>query len=224
MARITDYDSLVAAVKDELDTAELDVSIDRFIQFAEADFNRTLRTWEMECRTTQPLIETPQAGEDPDFYPFPPDMIELRVVRIQESNYPYLTKVEPTQADKTSSQYIHEYDDYPGNYVHERNGLMLLPSRAWLETNPPFIAGTLDLLYYRTISALDGVTNTSNWLLAKYPDIYYHGVLTQAAPYLYEDVRVPLWGSALKTSIDAVNVLNRERVFSDTQLSSQGEN
>lgn len=203
MARITDYASLVAAIKDELDTSELDDSIDRFIQFAESDLNRKLRTWEMECRTEQDLVAVPDPDvANADFYAFPTDMIELRSVS-SEALGGELLKYQPAQSQTDGN-----------GYVEERGGIQLVPTVGDPNgdgTSP----GKLSLLYYQMLPVLDGVTNTTTWLLTKYPDLYYHGTLLQAAPYLYEDNRVSLWGSAYETSIRSVNALNVERSNSD---------
>jgi hypothetical protein len=58
----------------------------------------------------------------------------------------------------------------------------------------------LTLLYYQTIPALSD-TNTSNWLLAKAPNVYLFGSLTHAAPFMGDDARVALWAQMFTTAV-----------------------
>lgn len=46
------------------------------------------------------------------------------------------------------------------------------------------LSGNLQLQYYAAIPPLASVLTTTNWLLEKYPDIYYYGVGFEAAKYL----------------------------------------
>lgn len=48
------------------------------------------------------------------------------------------------------------------------------------------------LVYMQAIPRLS-VSNTSNWLLARWPNAYLFGSLLQAAPYLDHDDRIPTW-------------------------------
>jgi hypothetical protein len=56
---------------------------------------------------------------------------------------------------------------------------------------------------FRDITSLSS-SNTSNWLLADHPDAYLYGSLLEAAPYLNDDSRVSLWGSAFNEIIDQI--------------------
>ena len=50
----------------------------------------------------------------------------------------------------------------------------------------------LRMVYYARIPHL-GPTQPSNWLLAKYPDVYLYSVLVQSMPYLKDDARLATW-------------------------------
>ena len=47
----------------------------------------------------------------------------------------------------------------------------------------PSIGGDLTVSYYATLPPLTATLTTSNWLLARYPDIYLYGVGFEAAKY-----------------------------------------
>jgi hypothetical protein len=46
------------------------------------------------------------------------------------------------------------------------------------------------------------VSNASNWILARHPDVYLYGSLLQAAPYLRDDERVGLWAPLYAQAIE----------------------
>jgi len=47
-------------------------------------------------------------------------------------------------------------------------------------------------------------SNSSNWILAGYPDVYLYGALTEAAPYLIDDERVGVWKSLYTEAINTL--------------------
>ena len=51
-----------------------------------------------------------------------------------------------------------------------------------------------ELVYYAKLTKLSASVAT-NFLLASSPDIYLYGSLLQAAPYLQDDARIPVWSS-----------------------------
>lgn len=44
-----------------------------------------------------------------------------------------------------------------------------------------------------------------NWLLRDHPDVYLYGALMQAAPFLRDDERIPVWGRFFANAIDSIN-------------------
>lgn len=63
---------------------------------------------------------------------------------------------------------------------------------------------TLSIIGYATITPLDGVTTTSNWVLSAHPDLYLYGTLTEAAVYLRDDEHLPLWRAATDDVLEEV--------------------
>lgn len=57
-----------------------------------------------------------------------------------------------------------------------------------------------EIAYWKAIPALS-VSNTSNWLLTRRPDIYLTAALTNSAPYLADDERLNVWGTMAATGI-----------------------
>jgi hypothetical protein len=65
-------------------------------------------------------------------------------------------------------------------------------------------APTVTVIGYSTLTPLDGVTTTSNWLLASHPDAYLYGALVEAAAFIRDDVHLPLWRAALDDVLEEV--------------------
>lgn len=67
---------------------------------------------------------------------------------------------------------------------------------------------------YKDFSPLsDG--NTSNWILADYPDVYLYGALMEAAPYLHEDERVNIWAQLYAAAISTLKGTVNNADFDD---------
>jgi hypothetical protein len=58
-----------------------------------------------------------------------------------------------------------------------------------------------DLAGGTTITALSGGVN---WLFTAHPDVYLYGALMEAAPYLHDDARVPIWKGLLAEAVEGV--------------------
>ena len=53
----------------------------------------------------------------------------------------------------------------------------------------------------------------TNWVLTSHPDVYLFGSLYQAAPYLKDDERVPVWESRYRSALDQIRVLATQSEF-----------
>jgi hypothetical protein len=60
------------------------------------------------------------------------------------------------------------------------------------------------LTYYQRLPALS--LYTTNWLLTSSPDAYLYGALTQAAPYLKDDARIPVWGELFTAAMTDIKL------------------
>jgi hypothetical protein len=50
----------------------------------------------------------------------------------------------------------------------------------------------------------------SNWILTSHPDLYLYGSLAEAAPYMKDDARVPIWNGRFLAALEECE-LQRER-------------
>jgi hypothetical protein len=61
------------------------------------------------------------------------------------------------------------------------------------------------LVYYAKLAKLSNA-NTTNWLLTQAPDVYLYGSLLQAAPYLQDDARIPVWSELYQSGLDQLQI------------------
>ena len=71
----------------------------------------------------------------------------------------------------------------------------------------------LALTYYASIPAL--ADDDTNWLLDKAPDLYLYASLLEAAPYLKNDQRIPVWMNAAAQAADGLR-MDSERAMRPT--------
>tara|TARA_R110000803_G_scaffold23517_3_gene57647 strand:+ start:4696 stop:5328 length:633 start_codon:yes stop_codon:yes gene_type:complete len=176
---LTTYTELQATVTDFLrrdgDTA-LVAAIPDLIVLAEAQFNRDIRHRRMETTDDLTLTGALQTVA------LPTDYIEARAVVLQTSPLRIMSYVTPVQLDTNWSSGT---SGVPTEYTIIGANMKVgqIPDSGY----------TVELTYYQQIPDL--ATNSTNWLLTNHPDMYLYGALLQAAPYIGDDERIPVWAS-----------------------------
>ena len=139
---------------------DLTSNIPDFITLCEARCNRRLRVREMEVSATLTPVN--------NVCTLPSDFLEARSVRASSDPVSVLT---PLSLDMAADSF--NTAGYPFHYTIQGNSLA---TRA-----PSTLGVTLD--YYGKIPALSN-SNTTNWLLAKAPEISLYGSLLKSAPFM----------------------------------------
>ena len=75
---------------------------------------------------------------------------------------------------------------------------------------PSNTTATITMVYKRNIPALT-VSNTTNWLLTKAPEVYLYGALMQASAFGWDDNRVPLWQAAYADAVETLRIDGERR-------------
>lgn len=184
---LSTYTELRTAIADFLNRDDLTAVIPTFITLAEATFNRKLRDWRMEKRSTAAFNEP--------FELLPSDWIET--IRLSLDGKGPLQLLSP-QDMMTEKGRLGASGD-PRFFTHTAGQIELWPA-------PSAETGSGELVYYGRISALSD-TNASNWLLQAAPDLYLYGSLMHTAPYLKDDPRLAVWGGLYA---DILNSMNEE--------------
>lgn len=190
---ITTYAELQTAITTWLHRNDLAAVAPDFITLAEAKFNRLLRARDMEDAISGTITNGAIA--------LPADFAELKSL--------YADTSPPTSLQPKPLEWIRnqaELATTPLHYAFDQSNLVFWPSSG-------DVAGT----YYARIPALSN-SNTTNWLLTKWPDLYLFGSLEQSAPYLKADPRLPMWQAKVTELILSINADSRAAEVSGGRL------
>ncbi len=197
---ISNYTELQALVEDYLARPDLTARVPDFIRLAEAKFNRVLLHPRMETRTTL-TVDTLLA--DPEFLDLPADFQTMRSVRLSGvAGKPRLGFMTQTQVD----DFRYSRDNVTGQPVYFSivgDEMELVPT-----PNDDF---DIEVLYRANIPPM--ASNATNWLLTLAPDLYLYSALLEAAPYLGNDARIAVWGGAMASVLEQLNIHGERQSF-----------
>lgn len=197
---LTTYTELQAAIAAYLARDDLTSVIPDFVRLAEAKFNRVLLHPRMETRTT---LTVSTLLTSPEFLDLPTDFQTMRSVRLSGVvGKPRLNFLTQTQIE----DYRYSIDNVAGqptSFTIVGDDMELAPT--------PNQNYTVEVLYRGNIPAL--ASNSTNWLLTLAPDLYLYGSLLEASPYIQNDERLSVWGSAVATVIDQLNIHGERQSF-----------
>ena len=184
---ITSYSELQTAVGSWLNRSDLTSNIPDFITLAEASFNRVLRTRNQITRANSSV--------NAQYVALPTDLLELFNIQVNTDPIKRLEQVSLDKADDLRSSL--SSSGTPSYFAITGSNIELIPT--------PDDTKTIEIIYYAKITALTS-TNTTNWLLDNYPDIYLYGTLVQAEPFLMNDERLGTWGTLLSKAQEELRV------------------
>lgn len=183
---LTNYADLQAAVANHLHRSDLSSIIPDLITLAE---HRIFSDLNSRAQDTVSTLSTAANVETVDI---PADFINARSLTVTGT-----TPV--TVLDyKSPDQYEAEY---PWGTKSVPQGYTIIGSKFYLAPTPD-AAYSLRLVYQSKVPALSGGTN---WLMTAFPAVYLYATLCASAPYIRDDVRLPMWEQLYKESIGGVN-------------------
>ncbi len=197
---ITNYTELKSSVSGWLNRDDLTTQIPDFIRLAESFISDELRHWRGEKRAETTL--------DGQFIGLPSDWVET--IRIHTNaggtgDMRYLSRAQ-MQSMRAANE---DASGAPEFYTHNAGQLELYPT--------PDGNYSADLAYYADAGALSD-SNTTNWVLTKYPDIYLYGTLLQAGMYLMDTEMEQRWAALYRAAVDRANRNSRKSVASGSGL------
>jgi hypothetical protein len=194
------YQELKDQIINFINKPDIDQTVDTFIDLAEADMSRRLRHWRMERRSTAIL--------DTQYSALPTDFIEpVRLAITSGDTYKLEAESQAQLLDRRAA--AANTTGLPKYYAISTGSVEVFPT--------PDSEYTLELLYVSKIQALSS-SNTSNWILQYFPDIYLYGSLLHTAPFLEQDQRLNVWSSLYDKGIEAVNNENGNSKFGGSGL------
>tara|TARA_R110000744_G_scaffold107013_1_gene203422 strand:- start:3249 stop:3884 length:636 start_codon:yes stop_codon:yes gene_type:complete len=203
---ISTYSELQTAITNWLrrggDTDLVDRSPD-LIDLAEAQFNRDLKHRSMETTADLTLTGSVQTVA------LPADFIEARSAVVQTTPLRVLSFVTPTQLD---TNFADGSSGVPSEFSIIGSNMKVgqIPDSGY----------TIELTYYQQIPALSD-SNTTNWLLTSHPDMYLYAALLQAAPYMSDDERIPVWGAFYDRAREGIKNDDNRAAFSGGPLTTR---
>ena len=204
---LSNYTELQTAVQTELKFSEAGfvAAIPDMILRAEAKINRRVRLREMENLSTDTYAAATTSLADRSMN-LPTGYIELinlehKIATADDTTYEPVIYVDPNQ--------IHKY------YEASTAGELRYTLRQNIEFNAP--VGVDHTIRFHYLKKWDIATDTTNWLLTNYPDVYLYGALSEAEGFLRNDQRIPLWKGMFALGLDDLDKLS-ERGRDDSEL------
>ena len=214
---IKDLPTLQNAIADFLDRPDLEVQVNLFIQLAEAQINRDMRTHKMICKG-----QTVGSRRD-NFIPLPDGWLEGRnveVITLKENpdDPPNLIDDQTVQAsyqspdaiDQLKEQNIQWRPNAGCHYTYYGNVIELYPA--------PGTDFRVVMEYYERLTPLS-VGNPTNHLILSDPDVYLYGALIHSAPFLRDDPRLAIWGQMYGSAVAKLNSTSEKAMTSGSRLS-----
>lgn len=195
---ISTFAELQTAVSNWSDGAIPSAIIPDLIAIAESRFNKMI--WTPQSETT--AFATAAARMS-----LPSDCRALRAIYLDGPLKDALEQVSPYQL----------YTDYsrtgtPKVYALVDDQIALGPE--------PSDGGTVYINYYQRIPALS-VSNTTNWLLTEFPDVYLYGVLVEGNAFIRDDEAIGLWNAALERAMTEMDMANNKRRYGAAPLAGR---
>ena len=180
------YAELQIAVANWLDRDDLTDRIPEFITLAEARMNRLLRLRLMENKYTASTVAAQRN------YALPTGYVQMRNFQINVTPVRPLQYVTPEVYDRIWGG---SSSGTPEVYTIIANEIQLGPK--------PDSVMTIEMLFYKRITALSGA-NTTEQMLTENPDVYLYGALMEAEPFVMNDERMGLWAQGFAQAIQAL--------------------
>lgn len=203
------YDSLLQDVRRYLErgfTAESDAIVyEQLPRLANMGQRRISRELKIEgfIRAVQTPLQTGVAVYlKPDRWR---DTVSMAVngIILQARSYEYLRNYWPNEAETGAPEFYADYD-----YQH------------WLIAPTPNADSTLEVLYYEQPRFLDDEFQT-NWITEYAPDLLLYATLLEAAPFLKNDERIPMWQALYDRAAQALNGEDLKRIMDRTANRSE---
>jgi len=184
---IATYSDLQTTVANWLNRTDLTSTIPDLITLAESRLSSDLKSRSMETKVTLSTVANTV------IVAIPSDMVEMR--RIQVLSNPNIVLSYRTP-DEISQDYPYGQTGTPTVFTVVGNNIEVYPI--------PDGVYSLELTYVQRIPALSA-SNTTNWCLTSWPNVYLFATLLEAAPFLMNDERIPVWKQKYQEAVQGVN-------------------
>lgn len=185
---ITTYSELQQAVQDWINRGDMSSVVTSWIANAESRLNRRIRCRSME---TTAALTLNSAGEAT----IPTDFLEEKTLLVSSSPEAW-----PEYVESDSAEFLFKYRPYAGTQYWSIIGTTVKVKPAY--------EGAATLYYFQKIPALS-VSNTTNWLLTKAPDVYVYAAALEGAIYLRDEAAAANYTELMVSAVE--ELLQEER-------------
>lgn len=197
---ITDYDTLQSALANWLHRANLDSVIPDLILFGENRIYRDLRVRQMETALSSTIASGVIA--------VPSGYVELKNA--------YVNGTPAQRLERKDAEWI--YAKYPTRASQGKPMFIAREATNFIFGPYPDSTYTIKGIYYKKLDPLSA-SNTTNWLITDCPDLLLFASLCEAAPYIQDDARLPLWERKYAQIAERVQENDDQEEFSGSPLS-----
>lgn len=198
---LSTYANLTQAISDWLNRVDLDQQIPDFVSLAEATLNKVVRSTHMVQSATISVSSTAQKAA------VPTDLLEPIYLQVTNTTSSPLEQISPTQLITLRRARLRNSGTVRFYAMMGRN----------FEFAPiPPTTTSIDVTYYQKIPPL--ASNSTNWLLTNFPDLYLYTSLMHAAPFLKDDARSTLLNNMLAQQIQLAVQQNDMIAMDDLKL------
>lgn len=192
---LTTYATLQVAVADLLNRSDLTDVIPDWVDLVEAELNRILEGRPMR---TELDVDFDTTGR----LTVPTDFLRPVTLILNTDLYKWPVEVKPYEFLVQKQQQL---VNGPPRYVTLVGDQFILAP-----TPDSTYAG---VLVYDAVLAPLSDTQTTNWVLTKYPDVYLYGCAFHSAPYLKDEERMAMWESLYRKAVDQIRVIAQQSEF-----------
>ncbi len=203
---ISSYAELQTAMSNWLVRADTTMT-DRFPEFIanfEAWFAR-------ECQLRLMMERDTDATFSTEYTALPTGFREMRSLKLLSANGRTIS-LKGTSIEWIDDNVTTGYTGVPKYYAINGSEVRVAP--------PPDGTYTAEMSYI-TFPGL--ATTDPNWLLTKHPDIYLYGSLTEAAPFMIDETRGPVWEGERDKRVAQLKVAEKRAQFSGSVMAVRSD-
>jgi hypothetical protein len=180
---IATYSELKTALASWLKRTDLAADIPNFISLGELRINRRLRIRGMEASAALTITAGAAA--------IPSNLLSLKTITLNDANTTILERVSPINFFARN-----DAAGPPRVFTQAGNQYLFSPI-------PTGTTTAANCVYYAAPTPLSDVAPT-NWFMTNAPDVLLWAALAEAAPFMLEDPRIPVWEGKLEAALQAL--------------------
>lgn len=220
MTLITNKATLYAAIADHLNRDDLTDVIPRFVQLFEGRLRRVLR-WKFPGVTQAELIDglggpansaTLSASPGNELFPTAAitDIVSASVIDTSTGVF-YPIDLMPFP-DLLRLRELNPQSGRPTAFAFHEGSVQVWPDPHTADFTVYLVVdGTMALV--SPLHAQSDFLSSVNPMIVNYPDVFLYGALTEAAPYLKNDERLPIWKGRLDEALRELEIARDRMQF-----------